>query len=319
MATKKERLEAKRAVQAAARAEKAKKAANSADAKDGAADLAGEIDQVNKEIADIVRKAKRFIKEQEELRWVPNDRHHIGEYLLDYHFAGAGSMAANEEFKKKFREPLQRAKTRRENLLNKQEPGRAQRKHEEKEEEKAKVRFWTMLAAADKRAEQVALSSPRDAGLRRSERAEVGRGLRMAGALVEGDRVGFETAARPDGFTLGLADKVEDHKDVEIIERRSVGWVLLAGKAPFVRCYHRRGTECLPCDCEHDGATRESATKHELSERALKLLAAGKLEVRDGLAHAQRALAAAAGGDDGVVANPFGFAGSVLRNSVYGV
>lgn len=162
-------------------------------------------------------------------------------------------------------------------------------------------------------------------------RNEKERGEAMGLALLTGNQQlysnlaesSFESTTSSSAYS-STNDKGDDKGDtkteiVETIIRKSAGWIVMAGQKPLVRCYHLVGNEYKPCDCIRDG-DHESSTEHQLSKRAKDLQAQGKLMVKDGMAHAQRFLANA-GSVLGrpVMADPFGFAGSVLRSSEYNV
>ncbi len=249
---------------------------------DVSASLDADISQLRQQIKELEAKATKFTTSQTvggDVRWDAEQQS----------FIGHNSEHLSSLYHNRFGKTWNTLHTRLENLVNKKYPGRKAELERKKQENAEKQRGWTMAAS-----------------------------------LVLKDEASFEKAAAPDQGWLGGRGKAADDtktsepanakkkQGVETILRKSVGWVLKA--KPFVRCYHFVDGIDMACDCITDGPTRESSTTHELSDRAKALLAKGQLIIQDGMAHAQRALASA-----GYRANPFGFAGAILRSDVYRV
>ena len=74
-------------------------------------------------------------------------------------------------------------------------------------------------------------------------------------------------------------------KEAVVIRRMNVGSLLCrdeSGNPRFIRCYHSKSQECLPCDCEHVG------NQFNLSVSSLKLQQLGQLVIDDSVLIQQR-------------------------------
>ncbi len=89
-------------------------------------------------------------------------------------------------------------------------------------------------------------------------------------------------------FGLGPMPPPKEHpKDVIIVERKSVGLMIGddgKGNPAYLRCYHERWDECLPCDCHHD----KEGNIFTLSEKSQALLESGLLEIDNEIFELQR-------------------------------
>lgn len=318
MSTRKEKLAAKREEQAKKTAERKQRKLANIEAVDEK-DLAADINKVEAEISRLRAESISWVKRQtvvdDALTWRETQVFTDATPTIRGHFVGKGSCELNRLYNAMYQAPLSKLRLRREILLNLHDPGRVQRIHNEKKEARDKMLWRSQRSRVIDLLEEV-------------DRRETKRANDILFAFRTKNRDLFDELNKTPSFSPG----------VEVIERLGVG-IMFSSEAPFARCYHSLDGNPINCDCEGNGG-RDGSTTHELSLRAMRLLEAGFLVLRDAEHRVQRqmvglpqeylsensmdaALEALLASKDPVqprtVGNPFGYAKEAIQADIFSV